>query len=53
MKSSTQPRILIVEDEPHIAEGLKLNLGLQGYAVKIAMDAYPESRPVSVLLGSD
>lgn len=38
MKSSTQPRILIVEDEPHIAEGLKLNLSLQGYAVKIAMD---------------
>ena len=29
-------RILIVEDERHIAEGLQLNLSLQGYSVEIA-----------------
>ncbi len=29
-------RILIIEDDLHIAEGLELNLTLQGYAVKIA-----------------
>lgn len=31
-------RILIVEDELHIAEGLKLNLALQGYELEIAPD---------------
>ena len=31
-------RILIVEDDRHISEGLKLNLELQGYAVDIAAD---------------
>jgi two-component system alkaline phosphatase synthesis response regulator PhoP len=31
-------RILLVEDESHIAEGLKLNLALQGYDVMIAPD---------------
>jgi two-component system, OmpR family, alkaline phosphatase synthesis response regulator PhoP len=36
MKESTQRRILIVEDEAHIAEGLKLNLTLQGYEAAIA-----------------
>jgi DNA-binding response OmpR family regulator len=34
----TPKRILIVEDEKHIAEGLKLNLTLQGYQVEIAPD---------------
>lgn len=29
-------RILIVEDERHIAEGLRLNLSLQGYGIDIA-----------------
>ena len=29
-------RILLIEDEAHIAEGLKLNLSLQGFEVKIA-----------------
>ncbi|WP_051328035.1 response regulator transcription factor [Desulfatirhabdium butyrativorans] len=28
-------RILIVEDDPHISEGLKLNLVLQGYEVEV------------------
>ncbi len=31
-------RILIIEDEDHIAEGLRLNLALQGYAVSVAAD---------------
>ncbi len=37
MSSSSQvKRILVVEDERHIAEGIRLNLQLQGYDVKIA-----------------
>lgn len=36
MKQSTKKRILIVEDDAHIAEGLKLNLSLQGYETDIA-----------------
>ncbi len=38
MKSDGKQRILIVEDEQHIAEGLELNLTLQGYDVRIAED---------------
>lgn len=44
-------RILIVEDEEHIAEGLRLNLSLQGYEVKVSVDgakglaAWREFRP--------
>ncbi len=30
------PRILIIEDEDHLAMGLKLNLELEGYAVEVA-----------------
>ena len=36
MKQSEKRRILIVEDDAHIAEGLKLNLTLQGYETAIA-----------------
>ena len=36
MKQTEQKRILIVEDDIHIAEGLKLNLTLQGYEAAIA-----------------
>lgn len=36
MKQSEKMRILIVEDDAHIAEGLKLNLSLQGYEAAIA-----------------
>jgi len=38
--SETNPgkKILVIEDELHIAEGLKLNLKLKGYQVKISMD---------------
>src|SRR3972149_941719 len=38
MEDSGKKRILINEDDGHIAEGLKLNLLLQGYEVDIAPD---------------
>ncbi len=34
-----EPRILIVEDEEHLATGLKLNLELEGYAADVASTA--------------
>jgi len=33
-----EPRVLVVEDEEAIAEGLALNLGLKGYRVDVAHD---------------
>ncbi len=38
MEASKKKRILVIEDEKHIADGLKLNLKLQGHDVKIASD---------------
>ena len=38
MDKAEKKRILIVEDEAHIADGLKLNLTLQGYDAKVASD---------------
>ncbi len=38
MKKPEDTRILIIEDELHIAEGLKLNLSFQGYDIRIALD---------------
>jgi DNA-binding response OmpR family regulator len=38
MENFGAKRILVIEDEEHIAEGLKLNLSLQGYDVDIALD---------------
>lgn len=38
MITTEKKRILIIEDEDHIAEGLKLNLSIHGFAVKIASD---------------
>ena len=38
MAEFSQIRILVVEDESHLAEGLKLNLTLEGYEVRIAAD---------------
>jgi DNA-binding response OmpR family regulator len=35
-KHIEKKRILLIEDETHIAEGLKLNLSLQGFEVRIA-----------------
>ncbi len=36
MGDPAKKRILVVEDEAHLAEGLKLNLTLKGYDVMIA-----------------
>ena len=36
--SNSKSRILVVEDEKHIAEGIRLNLSLLGYDVTIATD---------------
>lgn len=38
MDHDDKKRILIIEDEEHIADGLKLNLSLQGYDTLIAQD---------------
>ncbi len=38
MEKSEGKRILVIEDESHIAEGLKLNLSFQGHTVRIALD---------------
>ncbi len=38
MKNSFRKRILVIEDDKHIAEGLKLNLSFQGYDVQVATD---------------
>lgn len=34
----TKKRILIIEDDLHIAEGIELNLSLQGHEVKVALN---------------
>ncbi len=38
MTHSEKKRVLVIEDEDHIAEGLKLNLELKGYIARIAPD---------------
>ncbi len=38
MENGEKKCILIIEDDEHIAEGIRLNLDLQGYNVKIAGD---------------
>lgn len=38
MENGEKKRILVIEDETHIAQGIKLNLTLQGYDVRIAAD---------------
>ncbi len=56
MKYSVNRRILIIEDDSHIAEGLKLNLSLQNYDVLIANDGisgineWKEWRPDLIVL---
>lgn len=56
MLMADRQRILIVEDEEHIAEGLRLNLFLQGYDAKIAGDGpsalklWKEWRPGLIIL---
>lgn len=54
--TSSKKTILIIEDDLHIAEGLKLNLTLQGYDVIIAADGvsginrWKDSRPDLIVL---
>lgn len=38
MEAVEKKRILVIEDEVHIADGIRLNLSIQGYQVKIAID---------------
>jgi len=38
MKETLQKRVLVIEDDAHISQGLKLNLSLQGYEVSIAQN---------------
>ena len=51
-----KPRILVIEDERHIAEGLKINLELAGYDVTVAVNGkvgiqkWEEVRPQLILL---
>lgn len=56
MEKSSLKRILLIEDEAHIAEGLRLNLSLKGYDVRIAPDGpsglhqWKEHRPDLIVL---
>jgi two-component system, OmpR family, alkaline phosphatase synthesis response regulator PhoP len=38
METAQKKRVLVIEDEARIAEGLRLNLSLAGYAVSVALD---------------
>ncbi len=38
METVEKKRILVIEDEVHIADGIQLNLSIQGYQVKVAVD---------------
>lgn len=56
MESKEKKIILVIEDDAHIAEGLKLNLSLQGYEVASAADGpsglqkWKEIRPNLIVL---
>jgi DNA-binding response OmpR family regulator len=56
MEKRKKKHILVIEDEKHIAEGLKLNLSMQGYDVSIAQDGvsglqkWKEIRPDLIIL---
>ena len=38
METAQKKRILVIEDEVHIADGIRLNLSIQGYQVALASD---------------
>ncbi|NOX35498.1 MAG: response regulator transcription factor [Deltaproteobacteria bacterium] len=38
MEAAEKKRILVIEDEIHIADGIRLNLSIKGYQVKVAID---------------
>lgn len=56
MKDSGKKRILIIEDDAHIAEGLRLNLSLKGYETMTAADGpaglreWKEWKPALIVL---
>ena len=56
MGTKQTAHILVIEDDSHIAEGLRLNLSLQGYAVTVATDGvtgiqkWRELRPDLIVL---
>lgn len=56
MNRQAQPKILIIEDDAHIAEGLELNLSLKGHQARIATDGmsglreWKEWRPDLIVL---
>jgi DNA-binding response OmpR family regulator len=56
VENQPKKHILVIEDEKHIAEGLKLNLSLCGYEVSIAQDGvsglqkWKENRPDLIVL---
>jgi two-component system alkaline phosphatase synthesis response regulator PhoP len=56
MKDTNRKRILIIEDDAHIAEGLRLNLSLKGHDAMIALDGpsglreWKEWRPDLIVL---
>jgi len=38
MEAVEKKRILVIEDEVHIADGIRLNLSIQGFEVKVSVD---------------
>ncbi|MFA5905122.1 MAG: response regulator transcription factor [Desulfobacula sp.] len=38
MEAAEKKRILVIEDEAHIADGIRLNLSLHGYEIKVSAD---------------
>ena len=56
MVGNDKPRVLVIEDDKHLAEGIKLNLCLKGYVVELALDgisglhAWEEWRPDLIVL---
>lgn len=50
LQAVPQPRVLVVEDEAHIADGLQFNLEQEGYAVQVAGDG---ARAVELLTDSE
>ena len=56
MEATARNKILVIEDDPHIAEGIELNLTLQEYDVKVArngiegLEAWKEWCPHLIVL---
>lgn len=56
MSATSRKRILIIEDDKHIAEALEINLGFKGYTVRVSSDgktglkAWREFKPDLIVL---